>query len=102
MTVAQYGAVAHTRPYLGKIGIRGRERLVNAASYLLLLIAIAIVFFPLAWMLTVSVRPNIEVMRMPPTWLLPNCWSGQPRPPSRLGPPAPIWRCSVTKKSVSR
>jgi multiple sugar transport system permease protein len=69
MTVAQYGAAAHTRPYLGKIGIRGRERLVNAASYLLLLIAIAIVFFPLAWMLTVSVRPNIEVMRMPPTWL---------------------------------
>ncbi len=69
MTVAQYGAVAHTRPYLGKIGIRGRERLINAASYILLLIAIAIVFFPLAWMLTVSVRPNIEVMRMPPTWL---------------------------------
>jgi multiple sugar transport system permease protein len=69
MTVAQYGAAAHTRPYLGKIGIRGRERLINAASYLLLLLAIAIVFFPLAWMLTVSVRPNIEVMRMPPEWL---------------------------------
>lgn len=69
MTVAQYGAAAHPRPYLGKIGIRGRERLINLAAYLMLLVAIAIVFFPLAWMLTVSVRPNIEVMRMPPEWL---------------------------------
>jgi multiple sugar transport system permease protein len=69
MTVAQHAIATHPRPYLGRIGIRGRERLIRATAYLLLLAAIAIVFFPLAWMLTVSVRPNIEVMRMPPDWL---------------------------------
>lgn len=53
----------------GKLGQRGRERLLNAAAYALLILAILIVFFPLAWMLSVSFRPNIEVMQMPPEWL---------------------------------
>ncbi|ODT46191.1 MAG: hypothetical protein ABS59_15000 [Methylobacterium sp. SCN 67-24] len=53
----------------GKLGQRGRERLLNAAAYALLILAILIVFFPLAWMLSVSFRPNIEVMQMPPDWL---------------------------------
>ncbi|MBN9469056.1 MAG: carbohydrate ABC transporter permease [Bosea sp.] len=53
----------------GKLGQRGRERLLNAAAYTLLILAILIVFFPLAWMLSVSFRPNIEVMQMPPDWL---------------------------------
>jgi multiple sugar transport system permease protein len=48
---------------------RRQERWLNLAAYLLLTIAILIVFFPLAWMLTVSVRPNLEVMRMPPEWI---------------------------------
>ena len=25
--------------------------------------------FPVAWMLTVSVRPNVEVMKIPPDWI---------------------------------
>lgn len=53
----------------GKLGQRGRERLLNATAYALLILAILIVFFPLAWMLSVSFRPNIEVMQMPPDWL---------------------------------
>lgn len=53
----------------GRLGQRGRERLLNAAAYALLILAILIVFFPLAWMLSVSFRPNIEVMQMPPDWL---------------------------------
>jgi multiple sugar transport system permease protein len=69
MTVALRTTAAHPRPYLGKIGTRGRERLLNAVAYLLLMAAIAIVFIPLLWMLSVSLRPNLEVMRMPPDWL---------------------------------
>ena len=53
----------------GRLGQRGRERLVNISAYLLLILAILIVFFPLLWMLSVSFRPNIEVMQMPPHWL---------------------------------
>ncbi len=53
----------------GKLGQRGRERLLNTTAYALLILAILIVFFPLAWMLSVSFRPNIEVMQMPPEWL---------------------------------
>ena len=37
--------------------------------YLLLILAIIIICFPLAWMLIVSVRPNVEVMKMPPEWI---------------------------------
>lgn len=69
MTVVLQSAAAHPRPYLGKIGTRGRARLLNAVAYLLLMAAIGIVFIPLLWMLSVSLRPNLEVMRMPPDWL---------------------------------
>ena len=48
---------------------RRKERWLNLAAYGLLILAIVIIFFPLAWMLTVSVRPNLEVMRMPPEWI---------------------------------
>jgi multiple sugar transport system permease protein len=51
------------------LGQRSRERLLNLLAYGLLILAIVIIFFPLAWMVTVSVRPNIEVMKMPPDWI---------------------------------
>lgn len=51
------------------LGLRNRERLARFAAYVLLVLAIVIVFFPLAWMATVSVRPNLEVTRMPPDWI---------------------------------
>jgi multiple sugar transport system permease protein len=54
---------------MGNLGLRNRERLINTLSYVLLILAIIIVFLPLAWMLTVSVRPNLEVMKMPPDWI---------------------------------
>lgn len=47
----------------------GNRRLLAALSYALLIAAIVVVFFPLLWMLSVSLRPNIEVMRMPPGWI---------------------------------
>lgn len=54
---------------LGHLGLRRRERLINAFAYLALIGAIVIVFIPLIWMLSVSLRPNIEVMKMPPSWV---------------------------------
>jgi multiple sugar transport system permease protein len=60
-----------TSPSMSLSGLShwNRERLLNFVAYGLLIVAIAIVFFPLLWMLTVSVRPNIEVTKMPPDWI---------------------------------
>jgi multiple sugar transport system permease protein len=54
---------------MGNLGLRNRELLINTLAYGLLILAIIIIFLPLAWMLTVSVRPNLEVMKMPPDWI---------------------------------
>jgi multiple sugar transport system permease protein len=46
-----------------------RRRILNATAYSLLTLAIIVICFPLAWMFSVSVRPNVEVMKMPPDWI---------------------------------
>jgi multiple sugar transport system permease protein len=51
------------------IGIAGKRRLLALLTYVLLILAIIIMCFPLAWMFSVSVRPNVEVMKMPPDWI---------------------------------
>jgi multiple sugar transport system permease protein len=43
--------------------------LVHVAVYALLALAIVVMCFPLAWMLSVSFRPNVEVTRIPVAWL---------------------------------
>ncbi len=48
---------------------QGRRTLFNAMVYALLILAIIIMCIPIAWMLTVSVRPNLEVMQIPPSWI---------------------------------
>ena len=50
-------------------GLRARRRTAHAAIYGLLIVATGIMLFPAAWMLTVSVRPNVEVMKIPPQWI---------------------------------
>lgn len=55
--------------FASNLGMRERRRLLNTMAYALLILAIIIMCMPLAWMLTVSVRPNIEVMRIPPAWI---------------------------------
>ncbi len=47
---------------------------LNATTYTLLIVAILVMCFPLAWMLSVSFRPNVEVTRIPPGWL-PEVWT---------------------------
>ncbi len=37
--------------------------------YLLLVVLSAVLLLPIAWMLSVSLRPNVEVMKIPPRWL---------------------------------
>ncbi len=53
----------------GGLGMEERRHLLNALSYTLLILAIVIVSMPILWMLTVSARPNIEVMKIPPSWI---------------------------------
>jgi multiple sugar transport system permease protein len=50
-------------------GMRTRRQVAHAAIYSLLVAVTAIMLFPVAWMLTVSVRPNVEVMKIPPQWI---------------------------------
>lgn len=49
--------------------MRARRRAAHAGIYSTLVLAAAIMMFPVAWMLTVSVRPNVEVMQIPPRWI---------------------------------
>jgi multiple sugar transport system permease protein len=58
--------LADTPPRMGR---RAKRRLAHAAVYALLIAAAVVMLFPIAWMLTVSVRPNIEVMKIPPDWI---------------------------------
>ena len=51
------------------MGSRAKRRLVQAIIYALLIAAAVVMLFPIAWMVTVSVRPNIEVMKIPPDWI---------------------------------
>lgn len=51
------------------LGVEAKRKLLNATTYVLLIVAIVVMCFPLAWMFSVSVRPNVEVMKMPPTWI---------------------------------
>ncbi len=50
-------------------GMRTRRQVAHAAIYSLLAAVTVIMLFPVAWMLTVSVRPNVEVMKIPPQWI---------------------------------
>ena len=49
--------------------MQARRRAAHAAIYTILVAVTAIMLFPVAWMLTVSVRPNVEVMKIPPQWI---------------------------------
>jgi len=51
------------------MGRRAKRRLAHAAVYALLIAAAVVMRFPIASMLTVSVRTNIEVMKIPPDWI---------------------------------
>lgn len=59
----------HRAPTADGLSINARRRLLAALSYALLIGAIVIICLPLAWMMTVSLRPNLEVMRIPPSWI---------------------------------
>lgn len=49
--------------------MRAQRRAAHVAIYAILIVVTAIMLFPVAWMLTVSVRPNVEVMKIPPDWI---------------------------------
>jgi multiple sugar transport system permease protein len=70
-------------------GLRARRQTAHAAIYALLAGIAAIVLFPVAWMLTVSVRPNVEVMKIPPQWI-PTVFTLEPYL-KVLGSPRYLW-----------
>ncbi len=49
--------------------MRARRRAAHLGIYAILIAVTIIMLFPVAWMLTVSVRPNVEVMKIPPDWI---------------------------------
>jgi multiple sugar transport system permease protein len=70
-------------------GLRARRRAAHAAIYSLLAGMTALMLFPVAWMLTVSVRPNVEVMQIPPQWI-PTVFTLEPYL-KVLGSPRYLW-----------
>ena len=52
-----------------RMGLNASRALLNAVVYTLLVLAILVMRFPIAWMLSISFRPNVEVMKIPPDWL---------------------------------
>jgi multiple sugar transport system permease protein len=70
-------------------GLRARRQGAHAAIYILLAGIAAIVLFPVAWMLTVSIRPNVEVMKIPPQWI-PTVFTLEPYL-KVLGSPRYLW-----------
>ena len=69
--------------------MRARRRAAHAAIYSTLALATLIMLFPIAWMLTVSVRPNVEVMKIPPQWV-PTRFTLEPYT-KVLGSPRYLW-----------
>ncbi len=49
--------------------MQARQRAAHAVIYSALIVAAVVMMFPVAWMLTVSIRPNVEVMKIPPQWI---------------------------------
>lgn len=52
------------------VGGNKRKRIFGKSiCYVLLFFSAIILMFPIAWMLSVSFRPNVEVFNIPPTWI---------------------------------
>lgn len=54
--------------------MHAKRAALNAITYALLILAMLVMCFPIAWMLSVSFRPNVEVTSIPPAWL-PQAWT---------------------------
>ena len=48
--------------------IRGQERLMAIISTVFLLLGLSVVLFPLFWMLSTSLKEEIEALKIPPNW----------------------------------
>ncbi len=47
---------------------RSRALAYRLPIYTLLAISGVVLLLPIAWMMSVSLRPNVEVLRIPPRW----------------------------------
>lgn len=53
----------------GSLSIRGQERLMAVISTALLILGLSVVLFPLFWMLSTSLKEEIEALKIPPNWM---------------------------------
>ena len=58
---------------------KGRERLISIVATILCIVGAIIILFPLAWMISTSLKTRAEVARFPPAWI-PNIpqWQNYP------------------------
>jgi multiple sugar transport system permease protein len=76
------------------------SRVVNAAIYVLLVLAAAAVLFPLVWMFLGSFKSIAEINRFPPTWI-PVEWHPENYVQAWLTPPSTLGRYFVNSIIVS-
>lgn len=60
---------ASDSPLLTGRGSHFQKTLSKLTVYLVLLLAVAIMLFPIAWMLSTAFKSTSEVFRIPPTWI---------------------------------
>ena len=49
--------------------IKSKKIFIRILTYVLLLICISVVFYPIIWMLSTSFKPNAEAFATPPSWI---------------------------------
>ncbi|MCY4521429.1 MAG: carbohydrate ABC transporter permease [Caldilineaceae bacterium] len=68
-TAAQPFAPVVDRVPTRSLSIRGQERLVAWIATAVLVLGLTVVLFPLFWMLSTSLKGEIEALKIPPNWI---------------------------------
>ncbi|MCE2468671.1 MAG: carbohydrate ABC transporter permease [Caldilineaceae bacterium] len=68
-TAAQPFAPVVDRVPTRSLSIRGQERLVAGIATAVLVLGLTVVLFPLFWMLSTSLKGEIEALKIPPNWI---------------------------------
>ncbi|MXZ25061.1 MAG: carbohydrate ABC transporter permease [Caldilineaceae bacterium SB0665_bin_21] len=68
-TAAQPFAPVADRVPTRSLSIRGQERLMAGIATAILVLGLTVVLFPLFWMLSTSLKGEIEALKIPPNWI---------------------------------
>lgn len=64
-------AQAHARPRLWS-SRKGQEQFIRVIATILCVIGVLFIMFPVAWMLSTSLKTRVEAVQFPPIWIPPN------------------------------